>query len=340
MNPKKIRFSQGRVEYYFNGSLKKLSQLTDKKSTIILTDEHVFAAHQDKLKGWNVITLKPGEAYKIQATVDSVVETLIEMQADRQTTLVGIGGGVITDLTGYIASIYMRGIRFGFVPTSLLAMVDAAIGGKNGIDVGAYKNMVGVIRQPAFLLFDPSLLLTLPDTHWSDGFAEIIKHACIKDRSAFRTLESMDLKTVQQDKRMLSWLIERNALLKTKVVVQDEFESGERKLLNFGHTLGHAIETQYELSHGQSISLGMVYASRLSEKFLGFNGTDRVINLLQQYGLPTDASFKMEKVVSILRMDKKRVNRQMNYILLEKVGKGIIYPIELKTLEQELQALG
>lgn len=340
MNPKKIRFSQGRVEYYFDGSLKKLAQLTDKKKTIILTDEHVFAAHQDKLKGWDVITLKPGEAYKIQATVDSVIETLIEMQADRQTTLVGIGGGVITDLTGYIASIYMRGIRFGFVPTSLLAMVDAAIGGKNGIDVGEYKNMVGVIRQPAFLLFDPSLLQTLPDTHWSDGFAEIIKHACIKDRSAFRTLEGTDLKTIRQDKRLLSWLIQRNALLKTKVVVQDEFESGERKLLNFGHTLGHAIETQYELSHGQSVSLGMVYASRLSEKFLGFNGADRVIRLLEQYGLPTDASFKMDKVLSILRMDKKRVSREMNYILLEKVGKGVIYPIELKTLEQELLALG
>ena len=340
MNPKKIRFSQGRVEYYFDGSLKKLGQLTDKKKTIILTDEHVFAAHQDKLKGWDVITLKPGEAFKIQATVDSVIETLIEMQADRQTTLVGIGGGVITDLTGYIASIYMRGIRFGFVPTSLLAMVDAAIGGKNGIDVGEYKNMVGVIRQPAFLLFDPSLLQTLPDTHWSDGFAEIIKHACIKDRSAFRTLEETDLKTIQQDKRLLSWLIQRNALLKTKVVVQDEFESGERKLLNFGHTLGHAIETQYELSHGQSVSLGMVYASRLSEKFLGFNGTDRVIRVLEQYGLPTAASFTMDKVLSILRMDKKRVSREMNYILLEKVGKGVIYPIELKTLEQELLALG
>lgn len=340
MNPKKIRFSQGRVEYYFDGSLKKLGQLADKKKTVILTDEHVFAAHQDKLKGWDVITLKPGEAFKIQATVDSVIETLIEMQADRQTTLVGIGGGVITDLTGYIASIYMRGIRFGFVPTSLLAMVDAAIGGKNGIDVGEYKNMVGVIRQPAFLLFDPSLLQTLPDTHWSDGFAEIIKHACIKDRSAFRTLEGTDLKTIQQDKRLLSWLIQRNALLKTKVVVQDEFESGERKLLNFGHTLGHAIETQYELSHGQSVSLGMVYASRLSEQFLGFNGTDRVIQLLEQYGLPTAASFKMDKVLSILRMDKKRVSREMNYILLEKVGKGVIYPIELKTLEQELLALG
>lgn len=339
MNPKKVRFSESRVEYYFNGSLKKLNQLSNKQSTVILTDEHVFEAHKDKLKGWNVITLKPGEEFKIQATVDSVIETLIGMQADRTTTLVGVGGGVITDLTGFIASIYMRGIRFGFVPTSLLAMVDAAIGGKNGIDVGEYKNMVGIIRQPSFILYDQSLLSTLPVAQWSSGFAEIIKHACIRDRSAFRTLEDTDLQLVQQNKRLLSWIIERNVLLKTKVVQQDELETGDRKLLNFGHTLGHAIETQYDLSHGQCVALGMVYACRLSEQYLGFKGTDRVLALLGKYGLPTEAEFNMEKVLPILRMDKKRENKQLNYILLEKIGKGIIYPLELKTLEADLLTL-
>lgn len=339
MNPKKIRFSKSTVEYYFNGSLKQLGKLTDKKSTIIITDDNVFAAHKDKLNGWNVITLKPGEAYKVQATVDAVVEMLISMQADRKTTLVGVGGGVITDLTGFIASIYMRGIRFGFVPTSLLAMVDAAIGGKNGIDVGAYKNMVGIIRQPDFLLFDQSLLHTLPDIHWSDGFAEIIKHASIKDVSAFRVLERNHLRSMQQSQKLLSWIIQRNALLKSKVVQKDEFEMGDRKLLNFGHTLGHAIETQYELTHGQAVSLGMVYASRLSAQYLGFKDTGRVIKLLAQYGLPVAASFKMEKVLSILRMDKKRVRKEMNFILLEKIGKGIIYPIELNKLEKQLLAI-
>lgn len=339
MNPKKIRFSNSSVEYYFNGSLKQLGKLADKKTSVIITDDNVFAAHKEKLKGWNVITLKPGEEYKVQATVDAVIETLITMQADRKTTLVGIGGGVITDLTGYIASVYMRGIRFGFVPTSLLAMVDAAIGGKNGIDVGEYKNMVGVIRQPSFLLFDQTLLQTLPDSNWADGFAEIIKHACIKDRSAFRVLESNDLKSIQQNKKLLSWIIQRNALLKTKVVQKDEFETGDRKLLNFGHTLGHAIETQYELTHGQAVSLGMVYASKLSEQYLGFKDTERLVNVLAQYGLPVAASFKMEKVLSILRMDKKRVSKQMNYILLEKIGKGVVFPIELKALEKQLLAM-
>jgi 3-dehydroquinate synthase len=287
-----------------------------------------------------VISLKPGEEYKIQATVDAVIDTLIGMKADRKTMLVGMGGGVITDLTGYIASIYMRGLDFGFVPTSLLAMVDASIGGKNGIDVGEYKNMVGVIRQPSFLLYDTSLLKTLPHHYWSDGFAEIIKHACIKDAAAFKILQGTDIPLLQKDEKLLASIIKRNALLKTKVVQRDEFEKGDRKLLNFGHTLGHAIETQYELSHGQAVSLGMVYACKISEQVLGFTGTEKVVDLLTQYDLPVAATFNMDKVLNILRMDKKRVSTHMNYVLLDKIGKGVVYPIELKKLEQTLKKLG
>jgi 3-dehydroquinate synthase len=340
MNPERYRFSNKSVDYYFSASVKKLGTLADKKNAIVITDDNVFAAHKEKLKGWNVISLKPGEEYKVQATVDAVIDTLIEMQADRKTTLIGMGGGVITDLTGYIASIYMRGLDFGFVPTSLLAMVDASIGGKNGIDVGEYKNMVGIIRQPSFLLYDTSLLKTLPPQHWSDGFAEIIKHACIKDARAFYLLQMEDINSIQKNDNFLSFIIKRNALLKTKVVQKDEFEKGDRKLLNFGHTLGHAIETQYELTHGQAVSLGMVYASRLSEQLLGFKDTEKVSALLEQYGLPVAASFNMDKVLNILKMDKKRVNKQMNYILLEKLGKGVVHPLDVKKLEQMLKKLG
>jgi 3-dehydroquinate synthase len=283
-----------------------------------------------------VITLKPGEEYKVQATVDSVISTLIAMQADRKTTLVGVGGGVITDLTGYIASVYMRGIPFGFVPSSLLAMVDASIGGKNGIDVGEYKNMVGLIRQPAFLLYDSSLLKTLPDTSWSDGFAEIIKHACISDAAAFNLLRKENIQSLQKNEKRLSALICRNANLKSKVVQKDEFEKADRKLLNFGHTLGHALETQYELTHGQAISIGMSYACRLSEELLGFRDAGIVRQVLQQYGLPVDAQFNMHKVFEILKMDKKRVNKEINFILLEKIGKAVIQKIDLKRLDKLL----
>lgn len=331
-----ISFSQQKVDYYFNASFKKLASLTDKKNSVIITDDHVFEAHKERFRGWNVISLKPGEAYKIQPTVDAVIDTLIAMGADRKTTLVGVGGGVITDLTGYIASVYMRGIAFGFVPTSLLAMVDAAIGGKNGIDVGDYKNLVGVIRQPKFLLYDTSFLKTLPALHWSDGFAEIIKHACIKDRPLFAVLENEDISTIQKKLPLLTSIVEKNARLKSTVVKKDEFEKGDRKLLNFGHTLGHAIETQYEITHGQAVSIGMHYACRLSEQLTGFKEVLRVDALLTQYDLPTDANFKMQKVIGIMKMDKKRVMQTMHYILLNRIGKGVIQEIPLNKLEKML----
>jgi 3-dehydroquinate synthase len=337
MKAEQYKFSQKEVDYYFNGSLKELEKLAPKKNSVIITDDHVFKAHGPRFKGWNVISLKPGEEFKIQATADAVIETLIGMQADRSTKLVGIGGGVITDLTGYVASVYMRGLDFGFVPSSLLAMVDASIGGKNGIDVGEYKNMVGVIRQPSFLLYDINLLESLPLEHWSDGFAEIIKHACILDAKAFQILQQEDLASLRKNRELMGSLIRRNALLKTRLVQKDEFEKGDRKLLNFGHTLGHAIETQYELSHGQAVSLGMVYACRLSEQLKGFKETEAVRQVLQQYGLLVEASFNMDKVLKILRMDKKRVSSNMNYILLEKIGKGVIEPIALRRLEQLLK---
>ena len=261
------------------------------------------------------------------------------MEADRKTTLVGIGGGVITDITGYVASVYMRGIRFGFVPTSLLALVDASIGGKNGIDVGFYKNMVGIIRQPSFILHDMVFLNTLPQKEWENGFAEIIKHACIKDVAMFKELEAGSFKKYQGRKKSICELVQRNAIIKTKVVQQDEFEKGERRLLNFGHTLGHALENQYELSHGQAVAIGMTYASVISEQLTGFKEAGRVAKLLLQYDLPTFAAFDKQKVFDVLKMDKKRERKEMNYVLLEKIGKGIVKSIPMNQLEKIIQDL-
>jgi 3-dehydroquinate synthase len=230
----------------------------------------------------------------------------------------------------------MRGISFGFVPTSLLAMVDASIGGKNGIDVGVYKNMVGIIRQPSFLLFDTSLLQTLPEAEWRNGFAEIIKHASIKDAPMFKQLEQNDLLYYQKKKKDLADLVRRNAFLKTKVVQQDEFEKGDRKLLNFGHTLGHALENQYDLSHGHAISIGMAYASQLSQKIARFKNVDRVVTLLNKYGLPTFSEFDKDKVIAVLKMDKKKTKDSINFILLEKIGKAFIKEISIQQLYENL----
>lgn len=339
MEKRTYKFSNSSTDYYFAGGISHLKEITEAASTILITDENIFAAHTKRFKGWNTIVLKAGEEFKVQATVDTIVEKLLEMQADRTTTLVGVGGGVITDITGYVASVYMRGVRFGFIPTSILALVDASIGGKNGVDVGLYKNMVGTIRQPAFILQDMVFLNSLPQQEWENGFAEIIKHACIKNAGMFRELEGNTLKKYQSKQKLICLLARQNTMIKTNVVQRDEFEKGERRLLNFGHTLGHAIETQYELTHGQAISIGMTYACHISEQLAGFKQTTAVVSLLEKYNLPTYAAFDKQKAFDVLRMDKKRVKSEINYVLLSKIGKGIVKPVSLVQLENIIQSL-
>ncbi len=341
MNKQTFQFSNSSVDYYFNASFHLLADIAEAANSFIITDEHIYKAHAAKLQGWNTIVLKPGEAYKVQATVDSVIEQLIIMGADRKSTLIGVGGGVITDITGYIASVYMRGIRFGFVPTTILAMVDASIGGKNGIDVGVYKNMVGTIRQPAFLFYDLELLQSLPLKEWENGFAEIIKHACIKDAAMFEELERHSISDYQTNTDALGKLIERNCLIKTKVVQEDEFENGERKLLNFGHTLGHAIENKYKLMHGHAISIGMVAAVSISEEINHFHSAEkhRVIKLIEQYGLPVKFSFDRAKAFEILKKDKKKLRDFMQYIVLHRIGEAGVINIPMAQLETLIKNL-
>lgn len=328
-------FSDKSVTYYFDGDAVLLEKIVCKKSTILITDENVYAAQPAIFAGWQTIIIKAGEAHKQQATVDFIINQLIQKQADRNTFIVAVGGGVVTDITGYAASIFMRGLKFGFVPTTVLSMVDAAIGGKNGVDVGLYKNLVGLIKQPDFLLFDYSLLQTLPQEHWINGFAEIIKHACIKDADLFLLLEKNKLENFRTDKKSLAMLIERNVEIKTTVVIEDEFEKGDRKLLNFGHTLGHAIENTYQLLHGHAISIGIVAACAISEAINHFDSAEkeRVIHLLKQYQLTTQFSFDKQKIWNLLKMDKKRVSDEMSFILLNKIGEGIIQPIPMLQLE-------
>jgi len=333
------KFNYATTDYYFDANFSQLKTLVDKKNAVLITDEKIVLGHSSKLNGWNMIVLKSGEEHKTQETVDALIDNLIEMGADRQTVLIGLGGGVITDLTGYAASIYMRGLRFGFVPTSLLAMVDAAIGGKNGVDIGVYKNMVGTIRQPAFLLYDYSFLKTLPEEEWINGFAEIIKHACIRDAAMFKKLEQNEFAKFVRNKKAVGDLVERNARIKTKIVQQDEFEKGDRRLLNFGHTLGHALENLYQLPHGQAVSLGISAACELSQMLSSFSQSQRVIDLLDKYGLPTDAEFDKGRVLEILKKDKKKEKDHINYILLEKIGKGKIKQIPIKQLEKFINQL-
>ena len=339
--PKQYKFSGKRVDCYFDVDFSFINEKLQKEKTVFITDENILRLHAEKFSGWKTIIIKAGEEYKNQQTVDSIINQLIHLQADRKCFLVGIGGGVITDITGFVASIFMRGIKFAFVPTSILAMVDAGIGGKNGIDVGVYKNLVGVINHPEFLLYDYSFLETLPDEEWVNGFAEIIKHACIKDREMFQFIEKHSLVNFQSSLSETASIIQKNASIKYEVVSQDEKETGDRKLLNFGHTIGHAIENTAKLAHGQAISIGMVAACRISEAINHFSKTDtkRVAGLLLKYELPVAFSFNKKKTWDILLHDKKKSGSEMSFIVLDRIGKGSVKSISLDHLYKIFNSL-
>jgi 3-dehydroquinate synthase len=330
-----LAFSNKEVEYIFEGTFSQLTKTFPRDKIVVVTDENVFKCHAAKFEGFTTIQLPAGEEFKQQRTIDDIINQLLELQADKQTVIIGVGGGVVTDMAGYAAGIYKRGVKLVQVPTSILGMVDAAIGGKNGVDVGPYKNMVGTVYQPDILLFDYQFLDTLPEEEWVNGFAEIIKHACIKDVELFDFLSKKTLADFRNDKSLLSALIEKNVSIKTSVVLKDEFETGDRKLLNFGHTIGHAIENIYNLPHGHAISIGMVAACTISEEINNFTSPEKqkIIDLLQQYHLPVQLSFEKENIWEILVMDKKRSNDSMSFILLDAIGTAVVKPIPLQQLK-------
>lgn len=303
---------------------------------VVITDENLVKYHAKKFVQCPTIVIKAGEQNKQLTTVDYIIKELIKLKADRTTTLIGIGGGVVTDIVGFVAATYMRGVQFGFVPTSLLALVDASIGGKNGVDISVFKNTMGTIAQPNFIWHDLTFLKTLPLIEWQNGFAEIIKHACIKDAAMFKQLQQNKPNYYIKNKRQLGLLIEQNTHIKINIVTKDVYENGDRKLLNFGHTLGHAIENIYKLSHGEAIAVGMMFACKLSEQKLGFKQTNEVVALLQQYGLPTHLKINKQKVLQTLMADKKKEGDFINFILLEKIGKAVIQKISVDEIVEVL----
>jgi len=329
------------VSCIFDAEFSLIEDLVQDSHVVYLTDSNVYALHAEKFKGHDVIKFAAGEENKTQHTVDYILNELIKLGAQKKTFIIGVGGGVVTDITGYVAAVYMRGLHFALVPTSVLAMVDAAIGGKNGIDVGVYKNMVGTIRQPVFIFYDYSFLDTLPVAEWVNGFAEIIKHACIKDALLFAVLEKYSLHEYQADKTLIAELIERNVEIKCSIVTQDEFEKRERKQLNFGHTIGHAIENLHGIPHGHAVSIGMVAACNLSEKINGFHFEEaaKIVKLLSRYHLPVDIETDHEKVFEVLKMDKKRMDGGVQFILLNKIGHAEIKFISLNDLEKHFKEI-
>lgn len=336
-----FQVSHQKVSCYFDMSFSKLGDVISPEKIILITDEHIDGLYRSEMSAYRKIVIPPGEPLKTRDTADNILDKLIEMEADRSTLLLAVGGGVVTDLAGYAAAVYKRGIQLGLVPTTVLGMVDAAIGGKNGVNAGLFKNIIGTIHQPKFIFFDYEFLRSLPQVEWESGFAEIIKHACIRDKLMFETLERFTLHDYQADFTLLAELIRQNVELKMSIVQADEKDQDQRLLLNFGHTIGHAIENLHGLPHGHAISIGMVAACQLSEKAgrLHYDDAKKVVRLLDRYHLPVDIDTDPTKVFEILKMDKKRDQGFMNFIMLEGIGHGLVVPVELKFLEENMASV-
>lgn len=303
----------------------------------VITDSNVCPLYADKVAqclketGNNIFvyTFEAGEKNKNLNTVQDVYEFLIKNKFDRKDMLVALGGGVVGDLTGFAAATYLRGIDFIQVPTSLLAQVDSSIGGKTGVDFRAYKNMVGAFHQPRLVYMNTSTLSSLNTRLFNSGFGEILKHGLIKDASYFQWLKDNIEKIAALDSGYLEEMIYRSCEIKRKVVENDPTEKGERAQLNFGHTLGHAIEKQmnFELYHGECVVLGMIAALNICVE----RGTitkeeyDDIYNTFKAYNFPmTVDKTTIDEVIAASKNDKKMDGNKVKFILLKKVGEAYI----------------
>ncbi len=278
--------------------------------------------------------IQSGEASKTISGLNSVIQWLIEIGADRNTTLVGIGGGVVTDLTGFVGSIWMRGVRFGFVPTTLLNLVDASIGGKNGINIGQRKNQVGCIRQPEWIIHDFRFLDSVSDPEWCSGFSEVIKHSVIADADLFGFLEDNDTDSFRKNHNgLLEKLVNWNVKIKSDIVEGDVYEADSRRILNYGHTLGHAIETLYGLKHGFAVSIGMAFSLFVHP----IKDSDRILRLISKYGLPTWMEFDPNPVMELILSDKKQTGGVIGFVVANGIGNAEIRDITTKELKTKLE---
>ena len=305
---------------------------------VLITDNCVGSLYGQKflssLKdvGLNVqlIEFPAGEASKNINTVLDIAAKLLKLGADREICLIALGGGVVGDIAGFIASIFMRSVSYIQIPTTLIAQVDSSIGGKTAVDLPHGKNLLGTFYQPCAVFVDLIFLETLPEKEFNNGLSEIIKYGAIDDEKLFRALESNMEAIKLKDSKILLNIVETCCRIKKSIVEIDEREQGLRRILNFGHTLGHALETisQYAITHGEGVALGMIAAARLSEKmgYLEGNETKRIEALLLSAGLPgkIPKSFSGDSIVPLLRMDKKKKGDIIHFVLLKKIGMPFI----------------
>lgn len=332
------------------------------QQVMIVTNETVAPLYLDKVQeslnslDHKVVVLPDGEQYKNLETVNLIFDALLENKFNRNATLIALGGGVVGDITGFAAASYLRGIHFIQIPTTLLAQVDSSVGGKTGVNHRLGKNMIGAFHQPDCVIADTETLNTLDDRQLSAGIAEVIKYGLIRDLEFLTWLESNIQNLLARDPEALAFAIERSCKNKAEVVAADERESGERALLNLGHTFGHAIETGTGYGnwlHGEAVATGMYMAANLSERLQWISKEDvqRTKELLSLANLPIYPPAEMEskKFLDLMAVDKKVINGRLRLVLLEKMGSAIVTEefdtnalntmlseIERKSLEEQI----
>jgi len=310
-----------------------VSRILSSPRCALITDENVANHYLEIVQGsleaagFDVtpISIPPGEASKSFAAAEQICETMAAEGLDRGSFVVALGGGVVGDLAGFVAAIYYRGIRCVQIPTTVMAQVDSSIGGKTGINLRAGKNLIGAFHQPLVVITDPGVLVTLPKREFNEGVAEMIKHAVIRDPEMLDELEAFSGAD-------LSSLVGRNVQIKARIVAEDEYETlGIRSLLNFGHTIGHAVETVAGYGHylhGEAISLGLVAALALSVKQAGLDpaAAERVTEILHSFELPTvlPGHIGTEEVMAVLKRDKKFEAGAIRFVLCDKLGSAFV----------------
>lgn len=328
---KNIHFgdSQAVIKYLSKNSLgQKYAIITDKKVHKLYAATLQKALKKAKIQS-EIFNFSAGEKHKTLQTIETLAEAMLAKNFDRHDAIIALGGGVPGDLAGFLASIYLRGIPFIQIPTTLLAMVDSAVGGKTGVDLNAGKNLLGTFNQPKAVFIDPNYLKTLPKNQLRSGLAEVIKYGVIKDKALFKYLERHLDKIFNLEPKALIHIIEKSLKIKTAVVRKDEKESHHRMILNYGHTFGHALEkiSNYTLLHGYAIAIGMILANQiaLEHKLLSTKDAERIKNLIKQAGLPLTTMHKIQP--KDLKNDKKRRGDQIKFILPTKIGRVQITPI-------------
>lgn len=338
-----IQSSIGNSEILAGETLANVSKyLPENKKVAVITDDKVYELYGPQFPESDLLIKIPqGEKNKTLHTLDIIFEKLIEAEFDRTSFILGIGGGIVCDVAGFAASVFMRGLNFGFVSTTLLSQVDASVGGKNGVNFRGYKNMIGTFCLPDFVICDPEMLKTLSEEELLSGLAETVKHGAIADASLFEFIEKNSGKIKSYDHETLERIVYDSVVIKSNIVNQDAREKGIRRLLNFGHTIGHAIEKKSGVKHGMAISMGMTAAVKISmaRNLISKSEADRLISLFNILGLPTEIPIKPQELIDALKRDKKREGNGINFILLKSIGTAIVEKLTLQELESYINDL-